>query len=216
MEQDIRKYALHNALKFEGKANPGSVIGQLFSNNPELKKKAGEVSKKVQEIVTKVNKMSLEEQKKELKKIAPELLEKKKEKKKKELPELKNVKGKFVTRIPPEPSKFMHLGHAASFLINYLYAKKYHGKSVLRFDDTNPEKAKKEYYESIEKDLEWLKINYDSKIIASEHMEEFYSYAVKLIEDNEAYVCFCEQEKMRNFRDKSQISPSLNFPLRNA
>jgi len=205
MEKEIRKYALQNALKFNGKANPGAVIGQLFSKDPELKKKAGELTKKVQEIVNQVNKISVDEQKKELMKIAPELLEEKKEKKKKELLELKNVKGKVITRIPPEPSKYIHLGHAVSFMINYLYAKKYNGKAVLRFDDTNPEKAKKEYYDATEEDLKWLGINYDSKIIASEHMEEFYKIAEGLIKKNEAYVCFCEQETMRNFREKSKI-----------
>ncbi len=205
MEQEIRKYALHNALKYNGKANSGAVVGQIFSTHPDLKKKAGEIIKLVNEIVLKVNKLNVEEQKKELNKIAPELLEEKKERKKKELPELKNVKGKVITRLPPEPSKYIHLGHAVSFIINYLYAKKYNGKCVLRFDDTNPEKAKKEYYDAVEKDLKWLKIDYDSKIIASEHMEEFYKYAEQMIKNDEAYVCFCEKETMRNFREKSKI-----------
>lgn len=205
MDKEIEKYALHNALKYEGKANSGAVIGQVFSHHPELKSKAQEISKKVNEIVKKVNSMKLDEQKKLLEKMAPELLEEKKDKKKKELPELKNVKGKVVTRIPPEPSKYIHLGHAMSFLINYLYAKKYNGKSILRFDDTNPEKAKKEYYDATLNDLKWLNIKYDSKIIASEHMEKFYSYAEQLIKNNQAYVCFCDQEKMRNYREKSMI-----------
>ena len=205
MDKEIEKFALHNAVKYNGKANPGAVIGQVFSQYPEMKNKASEISKKVNEIIAKVNKLPLEEQRKQLMKIAPELLEEKKEKKKKDLPELKNIKGKIVTRIPPEPSKYIHLGHAMSFLINYLYAKKYNGKCVLRFDDTNPEKAKKEYYDSIEQDLKWLKIDFDKKVIASEHMDEFYKYGIQLIKDNHAYVCFCNQEKMRDYRETSKI-----------
>jgi glutamyl-tRNA synthetase len=205
MDREIEKFALHNAVKYEGKANLGAVLGQMFSHHPELKSKAKEMSAKVSEIVKKVNSMKLDEQLKRLEKLAPELLGEKKEKKKKDLPELENVKGKVVTRIPPEPSKYMHLGHAMSFLINYLYAKKYGGKSILRFDDTNPEKAKKEYYDSIEEDLKWLNIDYDKKIIASEHMNEFYRYAEQLINGNHTYVCFCNQGKVRNYRERSQI-----------
>ena len=177
MDKTIEKFALANAVKFKGKANPGSIMGMLFQEDPNLKKKAKEVSKKVQEVIKKVNVMSLEEQETKLKKVAPELLEEKKEKKKKELPELKNVKGTVVTRIPPEPSKHLHFGHAMSFLINYMYAQKYKGKCVLRFDDTNPEKTQKEYFASIEEDLKWLGIKVDKTVIASEHMELFYELA---------------------------------------
>ena len=83
MDKDIEKYALHNALKFQGKANPGAVLGQLFAENPALKEQAKELSKKIQEIVKQVNNLSPEEQRKKLEKLAPELLEEKKEKKKK-------------------------------------------------------------------------------------------------------------------------------------
>ncbi len=205
MDKTIEKFALQNAVKFNGKANHGAVLGQLFSENPKLKEQAKEFSQKIQEIVKKVNSMSLEEQRKTLKKIAPELLEEKKEKKKKELPKLPNVHGLVVTRIPPEPSKYLHLGHAMSFLINYMYAQKYNGKCVLRIDDTNPEKAKKEYYDSLYEDLLWLRVVPNKTIIASQHMDTFYKYAEVLIEKERAYVCFCDKETVGDYRNNSMI-----------
>ncbi|MFX1536847.1 MAG: glutamate--tRNA ligase family protein, partial [Promethearchaeota archaeon] len=138
-----------NALKFNGKANIGAVIGSTIAAHPELKENTKEVAKAASEIVNEVNSLTLNQQLKELQESAPELLEKK-EKKKKELPELKNAEeGKVVTRLPPEPSKHLHIGHALSFLINYMYAVKYKGKCILRMEDTNPENAGKFRYSPI-------------------------------------------------------------------
>ena len=76
---------------------------------------------------------------------------------KKELPELKNaVKGKFVVRYAPDPSKYPHLGQGMNFLVNRIYADKYEGKVILRFDDTNPAMVKKKYYNAIKEGLLWL------------------------------------------------------------
>lgn len=205
MKKDIEVLALHNAVKYEGKANVGTVIGALLGKHPDLKDKVKSLSKDVQEIVKKVNALSLDEQKDRLATIAPEEAEEKREKKKRELPELPNVHGTVVTRIPPEPSKYPHIGHALSFLINYLYAKKYNGKCVLRFDDTNPEKAQKEYYDAVHDALDWLNIKPNRTIIASEEMETFYKYAEVLIKKERAYVCFCDKETVSQYRTKAMI-----------
>jgi len=201
----ILKYALQNAVKFNGRANPGAIIGKLLKEDDGLKSKIKEISKDIQKTVKDVNKLSLDEQKARLKKIAPEMLEKKKAEKK-ELPELKNaVMGKVVTRIPPEPSKYNHIGHALSFLLNYLYAKKYKGKSVLRFEDTNPTASKQEYVDAMKKDvLEYLNIKPDKTVYVSDDMPKFYKLAEDLIKRNEAYVCFCDREKMRDLRHKGK------------
>jgi len=204
MRDEIEKFALQNAIKFKGKANPGAIIGQLFRIDPNLRSKAKEISKEIAAVVKEVNAMSIEEQTAKLLKIAPELLEKK-EKKKKELPELENVHGKVVTRIPPEPSKYPHIGHALSFLINYMYAQKYNGECVLRLDDTNPEKVEKEYYQAVYDTLLWLQIKVDKTIIASNEMETFYQSAEELIQKEHAYVCFCDREKMSHYRTNSMI-----------
>src|SRR3989344_4797032 len=153
IQETAYKYALQNAVRYNGKANPGAVIGKLFLEHKDIKKE--EVIKTVNEIVKKVNKLSVEEQTKELDKLAPELLHI--EVKKTDFKELPNaVMGKVKTRMPPEPSKYLHLGHALIFIINNAYGQKYKGKCVLRFDDTNPEKSAQEFVDSIEEDCKWL------------------------------------------------------------
>jgi glutamyl-tRNA synthetase len=214
MRKQIEIFALQNAVKFKGKANPGAIIGQLFAKDPSLRSKGKELSTQISEVVREVNALSLDEQKARLEKVAPGSQEKK-VKKKKELPALKNVNGPVVTRIPPEPSKYLHIGHAFSFLVNYMYAQKYNGKCVLRLDDTNPEKSKKEYYESIYDDLLWLRIKVDDTVIASKRMEEFYEAAEKLINEGQAYVCFCDREIMSNYRFKSMICDHREQSVRN-
>ncbi|MFH1636968.1 MAG: glutamate--tRNA ligase [Candidatus Woesearchaeota archaeon] len=212
IRKDIRNYALQNAIKFNGRANAGAAIGKILSTHPELKKSMAELGKAAAEIINEVNSMPLEKQTEELTKTAPELLEKK-EKKKKELPELKNAEeGKVVTRLPPEPSKYLHIGHALSFLINYMYAVKYKGKCVLRFEDTNPEKSEKEYYDSIRDDIEWLKIKPSKEVIVSNDIEKFYHYAEQLIKQGQAYVCFCDREKMRKYREEAMICDERSTP----
>lgn len=201
MDEVIRKFALQNAIKFHGSANPKAVIGHVFSEEPGLKKKSKEVMQRINEIVEEISQLSVEEMTKELKKLAPELLEKK-EKQEKDLPELKNAEmGKVVTRIAPEPSKYNHIGHALSFLINYVYAKKYQGKCILRFEDTNPGKASQEYVDAMMSDvIEYLDIKPDKIIHVSDEMLKFYELAEDLINRGEAYVCFCEREKMQKLR----------------
>jgi len=203
IKKKILKYTLQNAVKFNGKANPGAVIGKLLKEDEGLKSRIKQLSKGIQKAVKEVNKLSLEQQKEKLKQIAPEMLEKKKAEKR-GLPELKNaVMGKVVTRIPPEPSKYNHIGHALSFLLNYLYAKKYKGKAVLRFEDTNPTASKQEYVDAMKEDvLEYLDIKPDKTVFVSDDMPRFYKLAEDLIKRNKAYVCFCKREKMQDLRHK--------------
>ncbi|MBI1972828.1 glutamate--tRNA ligase [Candidatus Woesearchaeota archaeon] len=199
IEKTAYKYALQNAVRYNGKANSGAVIGKLFLEHKDIKKE--DVIKTVNEIVKKVNKLSLEQQTKELEKIAPELLHIEVKKADwKELPHA--VMGKVKTRMPPEPSKYPHLGHALAFIINRAYADKYQGKCILRFDDTNPELAKQEYIDAIEEDIRWLQLKYDEKIVASTHMNQYYKYTEQLMEMKKAYACFCTQEEVKVGREK--------------
>jgi len=198
MDKEIRKLAIQNAHKFNGKANPGAIIGALISKNPKVKEDMKNISIKINQIVKEVNSMKLEDIDKEYKSLN---IKEVKHERRTDLPDIK-VKGKMVTRIPPEPSKYPHLGHILSFLINYQYSKKYKGDCVLRFDDTNPEKAKKEYYKATEDMLKWLDVKYSKKVIASNDMNKFYKYAEQLIKQEDAYICFCNQEQMKENRDK--------------
>lgn len=215
LESTIRKYALANAIKFNGKANPGAVIGKIMGEFPDAKADMKGTSQKINAIISEVNSMGVDAQLKELEKTAPELLEKKEKEEQRGLPELKNaVKGKVVTRIPPEPSKYNHLGHAISFLINYIYAKKYEGKCIMRFDDTNPEKESQEYVDAMKEDvLEYLDIKPDEVIFASDHMDKYYEYAEKLINDGQAYICFCEQADISKARREMTDCVHRNKPV---
>lgn len=203
LEKEIRKFALQNAVKFDGKANPGAIIGKILGEDPTLKDRSSEIAKLSAKIVAEINKLGVEKQKAELLATAPELLEKKKHEKK-DLPELPNaVEGKVVTRIPPEPSKYNHIGHALSFLINYTYAKRYHGKAILRFEDTNPAKASQEYVDAMKEDcLEYLDIHPDKTVYVSDDMQKFYELAEKLIHQGKAYVCSCDRDSMQDLRHK--------------
>jgi len=194
------KYALQNAVQFKGKANPGTVIGKILSDEPKLKSKIKDVASAAKAAVEEVNNLRLGKQTKKLEELAPELLEKKKTEKRSlaELPDAKQEK--VVTRIPPEPSKYAHIGHAISFMINYLYAKKYDGKCFVRFEDTNPGKSKQEYVDTILEDIKYLGIKADKVSYVSNDLEKLYDYAGKLVSGKHAYVCFCDVEKMRDSR----------------
>ncbi|MBU0472423.1 MAG: glutamate--tRNA ligase [Nanoarchaeota archaeon] len=199
MDLIIEKYALENAVRYKGKANPGAVIGSCIKENDSLKSDMKTLGKKVSEIVKKVNALSFEEQKAKLESLAPELLEKKKGEKKGLFDSFK-VEGSVVTAFPPEPSKYMHIGHAKALFINYCFAKKFNGKFILRFEDTNPELAKKEFYDILLKDVKWLGVKPDSVQYASDHMLDFYRFCDKLINLGKAYICTCPQEKIREGR----------------
>jgi len=209
MKNDIEKYALHNAVKYNGKATPGAVIGKLLSENPKLKDKMKDVAKEVNDMIKEVNKMKPEEQLKKLQELAPELLEKK-EKKAHELPELNNAKeGKVVMRMAPYPSGPLHIGNARPFILNDEYVKKYKGKLLLVMDDTIGSEEKnvlKEAYDLIPEGLKWLGIDFDSKILyKSDRLEIYYKHAEELIKKEKAYVCFCDSEKLRENRRNMRI-----------
>ncbi len=200
MKDLILKHTLLNAIQHNGKANFQAVLNKVIGEKPELRDKINELIPEIKEIVKKVNSLSTEKQRKKLEELGIEIKKERKRKKYK-LPPLPNAKtGEVITAFPPEPSKYPHLGHAKAALINYLYAKKYKGFFWLRFEDTNPELSKKEYYEAILDGLEWLGIKWDKLDYASNHMKEFYKASEKLIKENKAYVCTCKQDDIRKNR----------------
>ena len=207
----IKKYALQNALKYKGKADIGAAIGKVLAENPELKKRAKDISKEVAKTVNEINKLSLEKQEKMLQEMAPELLEKK-EIKAKDIFEFLGVREgqKVVTAFPPEPSKYPHIGHAKAITMNYELAKRYNGTFYLRFEDTNPELAEEGFYKIHLENYVWLGIKPDKIEYASDFMDEFYKYAEKLINDNHAYVCSCSQETMKENR-KNGVECNCRF-----
>ena len=198
LKELVLKHALINAFLHEGKTRADIVIKKVLAEKPELKKEIKKIVEIVKEVVDEVNSLSLEEQKRliEEKGIKIELKEKKEE-----LPELPQAeKGKVITAFPPEPSKYPHLGHAKAALLNFIYAKKYEGKFILRFEDSNPKKVEKVYYQEFIKGLRWLGIRWNKIDYVSDFIPKFYKAVEVLIKKNLAYVCLCKQERMKKLR----------------
>ncbi len=108
---------------------------------------------------------------------------------------------KVITRFPPEPNGYLHIGHAKSILLNYGMSVKYNGQFNLRFDDTNPTTEKVEYVESIIEDVKWLDAKFEDKILfASDYFDQMYEAAIKLIKDGKAFVCQLSAEEIRQYR----------------
>lgn len=120
-----------------------------------------------------------------------------------------------ITRFPPEPNGYLHIGHAKSILLNDGLAKKYNGVFHLRFDDTNPTKEKSEFVQSIKEDVDWLGADYKGEVLfASDYFEQMYEAAVKLIEKGKAYVCDLTAEEIKEYRG-TLTEPGRESPYRN-
>lgn len=122
--------------------------------------------------------------------------------------------GRVLTRFPPEPNGYLHIGHAKSICLNFGLAQKYGGKTNLRFDDTNPTKEDVEYVDSIKEDIQWLGFQWAQELYASDYFEQLYQWAEKLIEMDLAYVDDQSQEDIRLNRG-TVTQPGKNSPFRN-
>jgi len=120
--------------------------------------------------------------------------------------------GKVVTRFPPEPNGFLHIGHAKSICLNFGIAEEYKGVCHLRFDDTDPTKEDNTYEQSIQEDIKWLGFSWQGKMFnASDYFEKMYEYAEQLIKAKKAYVCGLNEEEIKKYRgtvtEAGKISP---------
>ncbi|MBP9743320.1 MAG: glutamine--tRNA ligase/YqeY domain fusion protein [Burkholderiales bacterium] len=119
-----------------------------------------------------------------------------------------------ITRFPPEPNGYLHIGHAKAICINFGLAQEFSGQCNLRFDDTNPEKENDEYVRSIEENIQWLGFNWSGKVkYASDYFPQLYEFALYFIEQGLAYVCDLTADEMRDFRG-SFTEPGRNSPYR--
>ena len=202
LKEEIRKMALQNAFEHGGETKDKIILGKILGTKPEFRTKVKEIIGDISEIVGIVNQLSIEEQKKEIDEKFPEVLAPKEKIVEREgLPKLKDaVQGKVITRFPPEPNGYPHIGHAKAAIINSEYAKMYGGKFILRMDDTNPEAERMEYHAAIKVGLEWLGIDFDIVKSTSDDMELFYEKGLELINSDKAYVCTCKRDDISKNR----------------
>ena len=126
-----------------------------------------------------------------------------------------NKHNRIVTRFPPEPNGFLHIGHAKSICLNFGIAREYEGACHLRFDDTNPDKESTVYVEAIKEDVRWLGYDWQGKLYySSDYFDKLYEFALELIKKKKAYVCHLSSEKMREYRG-TLTEPGKESPYRN-
>jgi glutamyl-tRNA synthetase len=207
----IRKYVLLNAIKFNGQARLGPSIAALFAENPELKSKAKEIKNMTIAVVEDVNRLSLDEQRIEIEKSYPELLEiKEKEKEKIKLPPLPNAEKYklIVTRFAPAPTGALHISHLLRALyLSYSYAKIYNGKFILRYEDTDPNRIDPVFYDWIAEDLKAVEMIWDEIVYESDHFDLYLEKAEELIEKGRIYVDTCTQEEFREYKAEMRNCP---------
>jgi len=121
--------------------------------------------------------------------------------------------GEVVTRFPPEPNGYLHIGHAKSICLNFNMARQFGGKCNLRFDDSNPAKEKQVYIDSIKSTVKWLGFEFNTPLFASDYFDRLYDFAVELITKGKAYVCSLTADEIREYRG-TLTEPGKNSPYR--
>jgi len=201
--KEIRKITLQNAIEHEGKTQEKIVLSKILGMKPEFRTKVKEIMPDIAKIVNEINSLTTEQQINEAKEKFPEIFEVKEKhiEEKSVLPPLDGAQhGNVVTRFPPEPNGYPHIGHAKAAIINEEYANMYGGKKILRLDDTNPESERLEYYAAIKVGLDWLGIKYDTIKNTSDDIELIYQKGQELIDTNQAYVCTCKRDDISKNR----------------
>lgn len=122
--------------------------------------------------------------------------------------------GDIITRFPPEPNGYLHIGHAKALVIDFSTAEKYGGYCNLRFDDTNPDKEDTEYVDAIKEDIQWLGYDWENLCYGSEYFDICYEYAERLIEKGAAYVCDLNKDEIKEYRG-TLTQPGKDSPYRN-
>jgi glutamyl-tRNA synthetase len=201
----VSAIALKNASEHSGSTNVNTVLSHILSLKPELKNELKSLIEEIRTVVESVNRLDLEEQKKYLNDIYS--VDNKIDYRSRHdnfdshvLPKLQLTDTEVITRFPPEPNGYPHIGHAKAVIIDEEYARMYNGKLILRFDDTNPMNEKLEYYEAIKNDLEWLGVKPDIIKNTSDDIHIIHEYGKKLTRNGDAYVCTCDINKIHKLR----------------
>lgn len=215
LEQEVRKYVLDNAIKYDGKPSAKSVMSAIMGSRADLRPQAQAIKEIAERLVAEIENMSVEQQRAELLKIAPEMLLETTdtEPEEKDLPELPNADKwkKIVMRLAPFPSGPLHIGNARMVILNDYYVKRYKGELILVFDDTIGSAEKvvtPDAFDLIPEGLEYLGVEWHKTVYKSDRLELFYKYAVDLIRKKEAYVCDCDANVWRKeYKAKRKACP---------
>ncbi len=208
LKKDAYRYAIKNACLHNGRAEIGAITGKMKALDADLDIR--EAMPAITEAVKKVNGMTMEEIKKAYEKFEEKGYELKPQKKTEGLPDLDWAeKEEVVTRYAPNPNGPFHLGNARAVIISYEYARKYGGKFLLRFDDTDPKLKKpiENAEEIFKKDLNWLGCSADETFFASDRLDIYYKFMRTAIMLGKAYVCTCDSEKWRALVKKREACP---------
>ena len=203
----VRKYALQNAIEYGGKGQSGSVLGRVLAEREQLRTRVKSLLLLVEEEVTRANFIAREDGiegvRKELESLAPEALDRERHKKNEGLRALPGNTSEVILRFAPNPNGPLSIGHSRGVAINSLYADKYQGKVVLRFDDTDT-KVKPpmiDAYAWIEEEFEWMSGKAADVVIrASERMPIYLQHAEKMLAGGFGYVCKCTAQDFPAFR----------------
>jgi len=200
----VRRTALKHALKDRvehGRVSAKAVLGKVIGEMPEVKASIREVVPIVEEVAGEVEAMPMEE----VKALMAGFTYTKPERDDRIW--IENPREGVVTRFPPEPSGYLHIGHAKAALLNEKIAQDYRGRVILRMDDTNPKKERAEYVEAILEDLEWLGFSYSRLSYTSDYIEEIYQKVKELMEKGRAYVSVAPMEEIRRARKEGRPIP---------
>jgi glutamyl-tRNA synthetase len=217
LDEIIRKAAVLNAIRHDGKADPGAVLGNLLGENPDLKSKAKELMLSVQRIVKEVNATPLEELTQQANEKWATSLVKEKHVEERKLPPLPNAEKyqTIVTRVAPNPDFVLQLGNARAAILSHDYARMYKGKFIVRFEDTDPrlKKAQLQFYDLIREDLKWLGCGWDEECIQSDRLLNYYQVAETLLAKGAAYICLCKPELWRGLVASKQPCPDRSLSV---
>lgn len=211
----VKKATLLNAVKHRGRAEVGAVIGRILAERPDLKSFVKDVARICRQAVKEVNQLSLSEQQRTLDETWPETVTEEKPREERDLPPLPDVEkyGQVVTRFSPNPDCVLHIGSTRAVILSHEYARRYNGKFVLRFEDTDPrlKRPRLEFYDLIEEDILWLGCRWNEKVIQSDRMRLYYECAEKLLGAGGAYVCTCSKEAFRALTLASRPCPDRDL-----
>lgn len=200
LERKAYLACLRNALNHNGKASADAAMKDVMSSGDF---EAGKAIQVVSNMAEKVNSMSRDKQEEEISEYDPSYFNEDVKEDNYILPELPNAEDEEVRlRAAPNPNSFWHIGHARMPSVLGTYADRYDGDMVIRFDDTDPanKRPKPDAYEKILEDVRYLGFDPDEVYYASDRMDKYYKYARRLLENNTAYVCSCDTDKMQDDR----------------